>query len=82
MYLLFDADQTIWDFKATERISLKALFDYYHLPDTAETKDAYEIGNLWCWDEFEKGNISLEELEALRMKLFFKNLKREDLNPN
>ena len=82
MYLLFDADQTIWDFKATERISLKALFDHYHLPDTAETKDAYEIGNLWCWDEFEKGNISLEELEALRMKLFFKNLKREDLDEN
>ncbi|MGN1190710.1 MAG: YjjG family noncanonical pyrimidine nucleotidase [Candidatus Ornithospirochaeta sp.] len=80
MYLLFDADQTIWDFHATERISLKALFDYFHLPDSKETKDAYEEGNLWCWDQFEKGNITLETLERVRMELFFKNLKRPDLN--
>lgn len=80
MYLLFDADQTIWDFLATERISLKALFAYFSLPDTKETKDAYEGGNKWCWDEFEKGNISLEELERIRMELFFKNLGRRDLD--
>ena len=80
MYLLFDADQTIWDFHATERISLKALFDYFHLPDSKETKDAYEEGNLWCWDQFEKGNITLATLERVRMELFFQNLKRPDLN--
>ncbi|MCI7605632.1 MAG: HAD-IA family hydrolase, partial [Spirochaetales bacterium] len=33
-----------------------------------------------CWDQFEKGNISLETLERVRMELFFKNLKRPDLN--
>ena len=80
MYLLFDADETIWDFHATERISLKALFDYFNLPDTKETKDAYEVGNLWCWDAFEKGTITLNELEELRMKLFFENLHRPDLD--
>ena len=80
MYLLFDADQTIWDFNKTEQISLKALFDHFHLSDDKETKDAYEIGNLWCWDSFEKGMITLEKLEVLRMELFFKNLNRPDLD--
>lgn len=80
MYLLFDADQTIWDFLETERISLKALFDHLSLPDTKETKDAYEVGNLWCWDQFEKGNITLDQLEIMRMELFFKNLGRPDLD--
>ena len=81
MYLLFDADQTIWDFNETERISLSLLFSSLGLPDTQETKDAYMTGNLWCWDAFEKGIITLEELEEKRMSLFFQNLGRRDLDP-
>lgn len=80
MYLLFDADQTIWDFLSTERISLRALFDHFSLPDDKKTNDAYQKGNRWCWDAFEKGEITLEELEILRMKLFFENLGRPDLD--
>ena len=80
MYLLFDADQTIWDFNETERLSLSLLFSSLGLPDTQETKDAYMTGNLWCWDAFEKGIITLEELEEKRMSLFFQNLGRRDLD--
>ena len=78
MYLLFDADQTIWDFKETERISLSLLFSSLDLQNTKETLDAYEEGNLWCWDAFEKGKITLEELEKLRMSLFLRNLGRNE----
>ncbi|MGN1163580.1 MAG: YjjG family noncanonical pyrimidine nucleotidase [Candidatus Ornithospirochaeta sp.] len=78
MYLLFDADQTIWNFNETERISLSLLFSSLGLDDTKETRDAYEEGNLWCWDAFEKGVITLEELETMRMALFFRNLGRNE----
>lgn len=79
MYLLFDADQTIWDFKETEKISLSLLFQKFSLSESDETLEAYQKGNHWCWDAFEKGEITLEELETRRMELFFQNLGRDNL---
>lgn len=73
-YLLFDADETIWHFKATEKIGLSAVYKKYGLPDTEETTAEYMVGNLSCWSDYEKGLINLNELEVLRWKLFFSRI--------
>ncbi|MBQ0071423.1 MAG: YjjG family noncanonical pyrimidine nucleotidase [Spirochaetales bacterium] len=70
-YFLFDADMTFLDFKTTEAISLKEIFENtFGLEFNEKTLKDYEIGNSWCWDKFEKAEITLENLEVLRWKLF------------
>ncbi len=80
-YLLFDADQTIWDFNATEKIGLGKVFESCFLPSSEEMKAAYMVGNLLCWKEYEDGSLTLDELEVKRWRLFFDRIGRKDLSP-
>ncbi len=75
-YLLFDADETLWDFKATEDIGLRRIFSLYDIEYTEEMFNAYMEGNLLCWREYECGALSLDDLEIKRWELFFKKIKR------
>ena len=70
-YLLFDADETIWNFKATEEIGLRKLFSFYNIPYDEENINSYMEGNVLCWREYEKGELDLDTLEVKRWKLFF-----------
>ena len=79
-YLLFDADQTIWDFNATEEIGLVNIFSSFGLPCDKATHDAYMTGNLKCWKEFEDGELTLDELETKRWRLFFENVGLKNTN--
>ncbi len=77
-YLLFDADQTIWDFNATEKIGLRKVFESCFLPDSKEMTDAYMVGNILCWREFENGELTLDDLEVKRWRLFFERIGRTE----
>ncbi len=79
-YLLFDADETLWNFKATEEIALRKLFPRYNMTYDEKTVDDYEIGNRLCWKEYEEGTLSLDELEPKRWDLFFKR-REVDYSP-
>ena len=79
-YLLFDADQTIWNFKATEEIGLRSIFSSIGISYDSTSLDSYMIGNLQCWKEYEDGMLSLDELETKRWNLFFKRIGRNDLS--
>lgn len=70
-YLLLDADGTLYDFHATEKIALKRLFDHYRIADTDENRTLYHTGNSKCWEMYEAGSITMEELKGLRFSLFF-----------
>lgn len=75
-YLLFDADETIWDFKATEEIALKKIFSHYDIEYTKDEIDSYMEGNLMCWREYENGRLNLDNLEIKRWRLFFEKTHR------
>ncbi len=77
-YLLFDADQTIWDFNQTEEIGLRNIFSSFGLPCDRTTHDSYMTGNLRCWKEYEDGLLTLDELETKRWRLFFENTGLKD----
>lgn len=79
-YLLFDADQTIWDFNATEKIGLRIVFESSFLPFSEEMIDAYMVGNLLCWRDYEDGKLTLDELEVKRWRLFFDRIGKTDGN--
>ncbi len=71
-YLLFDADETLWNFKVTEEIGLRKLFSSFHMEYDEKTIEDYEVGNRACWKAYEDGTLDLDTLEVKRWDLFFK----------
>lgn len=69
--LLFDADDTLLDFKAAEKYALSSLFDELGIPLDGDIEARYSKHNKGMWQELEKGNITREELINTRFVKFF-----------
>ena len=72
--LLFDADGTLYDFKASEEYALSHIFASLDIPYTEEYIKAYHEGNRECWKEYEDGSLDMETLKRKRFDLFFDRL--------
>lgn len=73
-WLLFDVDDTLIDYKASEEFALtSALKEWDIQADTPLIRRYREI-NLSFWKKMEKGEISIEELRTARFQSFFENL--------
>ena len=70
-HLLFDADETLYDFAATERYALSLLFQDLSIPYTSEWIEPYHEENDKCWHMFECGEMTLERLKSARFEMFF-----------
>ena len=73
--LLFDADDTILDFKKSEDTALEKLFNKYSIPFTDENIKTYKNINTRLWKDFEKGKIEKDDITNTRFKEFFDTLK-------
>ncbi len=69
--LLFDLDQTLLDFHASEHVALKAVMEMNSQAFTEERYDSFKQINKQLWLEFEKGMISKAELFETRFKILF-----------
>ncbi|MBD5130079.1 MAG: noncanonical pyrimidine nucleotidase, YjjG family [Ruminococcaceae bacterium] len=69
--LLFDLDQTLLDFHASEHIALKTVMEMNGLVFTEERYDFFKQINKKLWLELEKGMISRAELFETRFKILF-----------
>ncbi|MGM0125486.1 TIGR02254 family HAD hydrolase [Enterococcus sp. AZ194] len=69
--LLFDVDDTLLDFQATEEKALKALFKQQGVKLTPERKASYKTLNHQLWREFEEGLRTRDEVTNQRFSLFF-----------
>ena len=77
-HLLFDADGTLYDFKATEDVALSSLFSGLSLPYTDEFIDIYHEANSGCWKEYEEGTLSMDSLRSERFRRFFGLIGKKD----
>ena len=77
-HLLFDADGTLYDFKATEDAALSTLFSNLSLPYTDEFIDIYHGANSGCWKEYEEGVLSMDRLRSERFRRFFGLIGKND----
>ena len=77
-HLLFDADGTLYDFKATEEVALSALFSSLSIPYDDEHIDLYHHANSGCWKEYEEGLLSMDKLRSERFRRFFRIMGRTD----
>lgn len=69
--LLFDADDTLLDFKKAERCAVSALLSGYGIAVSERIVQSYSKINAEVWKKLEKGKIKREQLSDLRFKLFF-----------
>lgn len=69
--ILFDVDGTLLDFEAAEENALKRAFENHNYRLDEQVKELYNKINHSLWSDYEKGNISKEEVVYSRFgKLF------------
>lgn len=74
--LLFDADETLFDFKMAEKQAfLKALEEYKLNVDKEESLKLYSQINKHIWEEFERGEITADRLRVERFERFSKKVE-------
>ena len=79
--LIFDADQTLFDFKKSEKEALRKSIEHYKIKykETYHLHN-YSIVNLQIWKELEEGKITQKQLKVERFKRFFDVIKLH-INP-
>lgn len=74
--ILFDADETLYDFKKSEREAFKNTILKFNIKyDENYHLKSYEEINTAIWKEFEKGLITQEKLKIERFKRFSDKLE-------
>ena len=80
--ILFDADRTLFDFDQSQRLALGEVYRANGIPETEENIQTYVRLNDRLWARFDKGEISLEELEYIRFRDFAEALGLRNLDAN
>ena len=78
--LLFDFDDTLFDFKKSEHIALKATFEKYQIAFNEQNIALYIAENLAFWRGFEKGLYKGEGDSAIRFHNFCRKLGRAEID--
>ena len=74
--ILFDADNTLFDFDRAEAEALRATLARYGLPVTARSVAAYLAINRELWARFDRGEVSREWLVVERFARLLRTLGR------
>lgn len=69
--LLFDADDTLFDFQACEKQALHSTFAKYHIALTSRLLQAFHTLNKTLWDGYEQGRLTREEVVFTRFVQLF-----------
>ena len=67
-YLLFDADNTLFDFDRSNRVAFNAVCAAFSLPDDDETFALYERCNNAMWAAFDRGECTKDFLVVQRFR--------------
>lgn len=73
--IIFDIDDTLIDFAATENFALHSLFKAHHWQLTAEMQRDYHAYNQGLWRKLENGEIDYQQLS----KMVFGNFIKQNL---
>jgi len=75
LWLLFDADGTLFDYDRAESRALEGTFSDLNLPFLPGTTRSYQRINQQIWLDFENGQISAEALRVARFERLFEALQ-------
>lgn len=66
-YILFDADDTLFDFGLAEEKAIKKSLDYFNISYVDNIVDNFREINKELWKKYELGEITKENLAMIRM---------------
>ncbi len=69
-WLLFDADDTLFDFGLAEELAIKLTFEAFGLPTDKEYIEIYSKINDSLWKMLERGEVTKERLKVARFEQF------------
>ncbi len=69
-FLLFDADETLLDFKLAEKMAFSATLKHFNLLENDEAHEVYSQANAEQWALLEKNLVTKKELKSNRFKKF------------
>ena len=72
--IIFDADETLFDFEKAEKVAFINLLKEYNFEDIDYIYEAYRKINLLIWQEFEQGLITQNALKTERFLRLSKQL--------
>jgi YjjG family noncanonical pyrimidine nucleotidase len=70
-WLLFDADNTLFDFNLAEVKALESTFAEFSYPYNGRSGDIYRAINKQVWEQLEQGTISATDLRTVRFSRLF-----------
>lgn len=79
-YLFFDADETLYDFKHSEKTAFFRAFEHFGIPCEEKWEKVYSAINQKYWTKFNKGKVKKDELMRGRFADLLKKMK-VDLDP-
>ncbi len=74
-WLLFDADDTLFNYKKAEETALLNVFAHYQVPFQSSFHEIYTRINHHYWQQFEAGQINLVDLRVNRFRDLLSELK-------
>ncbi|MEJ5224382.1 MAG: YjjG family noncanonical pyrimidine nucleotidase [Anaerolineales bacterium] len=74
-WLLFDADDTLFDFPQAEADALRLTFEELGLPFHSGYTQIYKRCNQQVWEAFERGAVTAAELRTRRFALLFEEIR-------
>lgn len=77
-FLLFDLDDTLFDFDAAEDTALSTMFHKIGVTLTPELKAHYTEFNQHLWEMYERSELTRAELLRIRFKRFFEKMALDD----
>ena len=78
--ILFDADDTLFDFKKAEYTALDDTLNEYNIPHSDCDIAEYSVINERTWKSFERGEIRRSEIGITRFGAFLKYIGRSDID--
>lgn len=79
-WILFDLDNTLYDFDKSSRFALEQTFSEYKIEFNLKNEQLYYQINKDCWTAFENGEMDFETLRSIRFERFAKAIGHS-LNP-
>ena len=76
-WLVFDADNTLLDFKRSANIALGETLRSIGLESNGAVMEIYHQINMECWGDLEAGRITPEDLKTLRFSRFLDHLGKK-----
>ena len=80
-YLLFDADDTLFDFPKASARAFTLMCQTHGIPDTPEVRQLYHDINRELWDAFDRGEVYKEYVTLDRYVRLLRALGLEDRDP-